>query len=463
MNKKILLINPPPNDFYKDMSIIFPNGGLLLLGELCQKRGCTVRILEMVAENIKIEDLRYIVSSFRPDIVGISMNTFQVKWSKNIIKTIKSLGNMLVVVGGVHPTSVGKNILKETPEIDISVIGEGEHSFLEIVEGRPLEEIEGICYDGCQTSKREHITDFSYIPLPNLDFVDLSKFDGTGYWGCSGKSMYIMASRGCPYRCIFCNKSLFGYKLRVREPDAVINEIKHLHEKYNIEEIFFQDDILNQNRDWVTTIFNLLIKSNLNKEMTFMVAFRANEKLVDDGLLRLAKEAGVRIIFYGVESGSQRILDNIKKDIKVTEIKRAFKMTRDAGIETVASFIIGLPGENKKSIRETISLYKEIKPTYADITVATPFPSTKFDELIRNNGCLLNSEYENYKYGGNYIRTEDLSTKQLDYFCSIISFGFHNHEWIFKLPIFLVGRNKYLCNLFNWIVKIFYKRVRRLF
>ena len=461
MSKKILLINPPPNNFHDNMSIMFPNGGLLLLGELCREKGYKVKILEMVAEDISMKDLKTIISSFRPDIVGISMNTFQVKWSKIIIRTIKSLGNMLVVVGGVHPTSIGKNILKEIPEVDISVIGEGEHSFLEIVEGKPLEEIKGICYDGCQTSKREPITDFSYIPLPNLDLVDLNKFDGTKYWGCSGRSMYVMASRGCPYRCIFCNKSLFGYKLRVREPDTVINEIKHLHEKYNIDEIFFQDDILNQNRDWVTTIFNLLIKSNLNKEMTFMVAFRANEKLVDDGLLRLAKEAGVRIIFYGVESGSQRILNNMKKDIKVTEIKRAFRMTKDAGIETVASFIIGLPGENEESIRETISLYKEINPSYADIAVATPFPSTKFDELLRNNGCLLNNVYENYKYGGNYIRTENLKTKQLDFFCSVISFGFHNHKWIFKLPVFLVGRNKHLYNLFNWIVKIFYKRVRR--
>lgn len=460
--KKILLINPPPNDFHNGMSIMFPNGGILLLGELCREKGHIVNILEMVAENINIEELRHIVSSLRPDIVGISMNTFQVKWSKTIIKTIKSLGNMLVVVGGVHPTSVGKNIFKEIPEIDVSVIGEGEHSFLEIVEGRPLEEINGICYNGHQTLKREPITDFSYIPLPNLDFVDLSKFDGTSYWGCSGRSMYIMASRGCPYRCIFCNKSLFGYKLRVREPDTVIDEIGYLHKKYNINEIFFQDDILNQNREWVTTIFNLLIKSNLNKEMTFMVAFRANEKLVDDGLLRLAKEAGVRIIFYGVESGSQRILNNMKKDINVSEIKRAFKMTIDAGIETVASFIIGLPGEDEESIRETISLYEEINPSYADIAVATPFPSTKFEELISKNGCLLSSEYENYKYGGNYIRTEDLSTKQLDYFCSVISFGFHSHRWIFKLPIFLVGRSKYLYNLFNWIVKIFYIRVRRL-
>lgn len=447
MIKRILLINPPPNDFNRGMSIMFPNGALLLLGELCRKCGYTVRILEMAAENISIEDLKTVISSFRPEVVGISMNTFQVKWSKVIIKTIKSLGDILVVVGGVHPTSVGKEILKEIPRIDISVIGEGEHSFLEIIEGKPLEEIKGICYGGHQTPKRESITDFSYIPLPNLDLVDLSKFDGTRYWGHSGKSMYVMASRGCPYRCIFCNKSLFGYKLRVREPEAVINEIKYLHEKYNIDEVYFQDDILNQNRGWLTTIFDSIVKSNLNSEMTFMVAFRANEKLVDETLLSLAKEAGVRIIFYGVESGSQRILNNMKKDIKVAGIKRAFKLTHDAGIETVASFIIGLPGENKESIRETISLYKEINPTYADIAVATPFPSTKFEELISNNGCLLNSEYETYKYGGNYIRTEDLNSEQLDYFRSVLSFGFHKHNWIFMLPIFLIAKNNILCKI----------------
>ena len=463
MKKRILLVNPPPNGFRNDIEIMHPNGALLLIGEMCKQRGHEVRIVEMAAYSIDISALREIIFSFNPDIVGISMSTFQTDWANEICITTKKISDASVVVGGAHPSAIGKEIFKEIPNADISVIGEGEFTFLEIVEGKRLEEIKGICYKGKMNELREPIMDFNYIPLPNLDMIDFSKFSGTTYWGGSQKSMYIMASRGCPFRCIFCSKSVFRHKVRFREPKKVMEEIKWLHEQYDIVEICFDDDLLNLNKRWIKDIFELIIANNLNN-IRYKVAFRVNKNLVDREILSLAKKAGVRIIFYGVESGSPKMLKNMKKDITVEEIERAFRLTHEAGIETVASFVIGLPGENEKTINETINLWRRLKPTYAGIGIAYPLPDTEFLKIVKERKYLVNNKYDDYRYGGNYgancIRTEELTTKQLNFFSPIIQFGFHNHEWIFKLPIFVVANNRLLCGISLLLIKIIHRAVR---
>ena len=452
--KKILLINPPSNDFCGNTKTSFPSGALILIGTMCKERNHNVKIIEMSAENIDLEKLKNITMSFKPDIVGVTMSTFQTLWTKKVSNLIKQINkNILVVLGGVHPSAVGSDIFNEVLGGDISVIGEGEFAFLDIVEDKKIDEIEGICYKKGTNKARLPQMGLDYIPLPDLSLIDRNKYTGTTYWGGTNNSMYIMASRGCPFCCIFCNKSVFGYKTRFRDPEKVIEEIKWLHDRYNIAEIFLQDDTLNLNRKWIEEILNLIIKNGLNTNISYMVAFRANKELIDKKLLDLAKQANIRIIFYGVESGSPEMLKTMKKGVTVEELERAFALTHRAGIETVASFIIGLPGENEKTIRETIGLWGRLKPTYADITVANPFPNTEFETIVKRQGYLLNKNYNDYRYGGNYIRTDELSNTQLDFFSLIILFGFHNHTWIFRLPIFSVGRNRLLCKISLWFMR----------
>lgn len=443
-SKKILLVNPLQNAFQKGMKSMYPSGALILIGTMCSLQGHNVKLIDMEADGIGVLEFKNIVSSFKPEIVGITVNTFQTKFAKKVAKVVKEINrNILTVIGGPHPSSVGLEFFKDFPYADVSVIGEGEFTFLEIIEGRNLEEIKGIFYNGKMNGLRPLVENIDHIPLSNLDLIDdVDKYTGIGRG--RQRSMFIMASRGCPFHCIFCNKSVFGTKVRFRKPSKIIEEIKWLHEQYGISEIYFQDDTFNLNRKWIEEILNLIIKNNLNKDITYLAPFRANKNLMDEKLLQLAKDANFQCVFYGVESGNQEMLNRMQKGLTLDEIKRAFTLTHKVGLKTIASFIIGLPGENRKTIKDTLNLWRELKPSYSGFTLATPFPSTEFERIVRENGQLFNGNYDEYRCGGSYVRTDELNGEELEFYSAILIFG-QGHEWIYNLPIFTIAKNKLFC------------------
>jgi len=366
----------------------------------------------MLADGVTMPKLRSILAEFDPDVVGLTMNTFQTRSAREVSRLVEEvLPRSLVVVGGPHPSSVEVEIFKDFPDIDVSVIGEGEHIFMEIIKGRNLEEIEGICYKGVMNPPREPADNLDYIPLPDLSLIDLSKFTGTYPTGAH-PSMYIMASRGCPFRCSFCNKSIWGRTVRFRDPKKVVEEIRWLGEN-GVKEIYFQDDTFNVNLKWAKSLLQLMIDEGLNRELIYKTDFRANEELLDEDLLELAKKAGFWMIFYGVESGSQKVLDRMRKDLTVREIERAFALTHKFGIKTYGSFIVGMPGENKETLRETFDLLRRINPSYYGFAYATPFPGTDLHKEVSMKGQLFCNNYDDYAYGKCVIRTDDLTREEL--------------------------------------------------
>lgn len=447
--KNILLVYPPQNVFCtKNM---YPSGALLLIGTMCYNRGHNVKIVDMATDKIGIAQLKNIVLSFAPDIVGITVNTFQTKFTKEVTKAVKEVNeNIITIAGGPHPSSLGLSFLNEFPHVDISVVGEGEFSFLEIVDGVDLKEIKGICYDGHVNDYRALATNLDHIPLSNLSLIeDINKYIGISG---NGHSMFIMASRGCPFNCTFCNKSVFGNKVRFRTPTKIIEEIKWLNEQYGISEIYFQDDTFNLNRKWTEEILNLIIDNKLNTGITYLAPFRANEKLVDERLLQLAKEANFVCIFYGVESGNQEMLNRMQKALTINEIKRAFVLTHKHGIKTIASFIIGLPGETSETFKDTLNLWRELKPSYSGFTLATPFPNTEFERIVRSKGHLFCVDYDKYRCGGSYVRTNDLTRIELEYYSGIAILG-QGHEWVYKFPIHEIAKTKLFCSVIVCIMR----------
>lgn len=444
--KKILLIDPPQNDYHKGMEKRYPSGALILIGTMCHNQGHDVKIVDMTVNDVDISKLKSIIASFKPNIVGITMNTFQTKFARKVAIAVKEVDeNILTIVGGPHPSSMGFKIFDDFPQVDISVLGEGEFTFLEIVEGRNFENIKGICYKGKINEPRQFAENLDYIPLPNLDLVDISKY--TGVFTGNQKSMYIMASRGCPSHCIYCNKSVFGHKVRYRKPSKVVEEVKWLHEQYGISAIYFQDDTFNLNRKWIDEILNLIIDNKLNEKISFVAPFRANKNLVDKELLHLAKDAGFEQISFGVESGNQEMLNRMKKGLNISDIKRAFKLTNEIGLKPFAFLMIGLPGENENTIRDTLNLRRELKSS-SGFSLAIPFPNTKFEEIVKEKGHLLSNNYDEYCSGGSYIRTDELNRKQLEFYYAIVTFS-DNHDWILKLPIHTISKNTIICEVYH--------------
>lgn len=438
MNKRILLINPPQNAHHKGTTSRYPSGALLLIGTMCQEGGHSVKIYDGSVDNT---DLKHIVCEYKPDIVGITVNTFQTKYASQYLKIIKDINdNILTVIGGPHVSGIGLESLTYFEYSDIAVIGEGELTFLDIAEEKDFFNIPGICYRGKITEPRLPLKSLDYIPLTNLDLVDITKYES------KGKSMFIMASRGCPYGCIYCNKSIFGTRVRFRKPETILEEIKWLYNQYGITEIYFQDDTFNLRREWIDKILTLIIENGLNKNILYQAPFRANEKLVDEKLLSLAKEANFKTILYGVENGNQDMLNRMHKGLTISEIKRAFKLTHDAGLNTIGAFMIGLPGETVETIKDSINLWKEIRPTYLGIAPAIPFPNTQFENEVRESGHLVNSNYNDYRCGGSYIRTAKLTKNELYFYSSVAQVG-QRHAWVYKFPIFTIGENWLLCGI----------------
>jgi radical SAM superfamily enzyme YgiQ (UPF0313 family) len=413
---KILLVCPQEN--IPTSAEGYPSGALLLLGSMLYELGHDVAVVQMITDRIDAAGIEDRTREFRPDIVGITMNTYQTRSAREISQAVKKVSkNIRVVTGGPHPSALQLDTFRYFPDIDIVVCGEGEETFMEIVEGKPLSEIQGICYEGTLNPPRPFIQDFSYIPRTNLDLIGgregIKRFQGP-YPNGPMPSMFIMASRGCFGRCKFCNTPVFwGSKVRTRTAETVIQEIEWLHKRYGITEIYFQDDTFNANKQWAETVLNLIIEKGLNRNISYRLCFRVNKPLINPELLQLAKRANVWLIFYGTENGNQEMLKAMGKNITIAEIERAFRMTHEAGIKTITSFLIGNMGETKQTVYDSIALAKRLKTYVAGFSMAIPFPGTGLREEMIAKGHLLEADYDLYGAEKCVIRTDELSPDEM--------------------------------------------------
>lgn len=404
---KVLLINPYiPMKRYLAQVEQFPNGALLLLGTILENEGHTVKVVHMMADGVNLKQLEQTVRIFRPEIVGITAITFQARTLRETSKVVKEARNKVVVVaGGSHISallSMDSPPFEDYPDIDYFVVGEGDFVISKLLNKKP-------------TSKYIIPRSMSKLIVPpvNMGLVDIGRFAGAYPLG-PRPGMFVMGSRGCPFKCTFCSRSVFGNTVRYREPIAVVDDAERLAKDWGIREIFFQDDTFNINRKWAEEILHLIVKRKLNKKLCFRTPCRVNEKLIDLDLLKLMKEAGFWLIFYGVESGNPRMLDKMRKDISVGEIVRAFRLTRQAGIKAEASFIVGLPGETADTIQNSIKLWNWIKPDWCSFTRAIPFPGTELYEEVKQSGHLLIESFDDIEVDKVMCRTEALTGEEID-------------------------------------------------
>ncbi len=387
----ILLVKPQKNK--PELFDETPSLALLTLGTLAENEGHIVHVIHMASDQLMIREA---LTAYHPDILGITCNTFQVKSAKHIAEYARKWSKDLrIVLGGPHAVAYDGIA-------DDIVIGQGENKWLEIL--------------GAKT-RIESIDD-----IPQLDYslVDLSKFPGISPVGAV-PSMSMMASRGCPFKCSFCNTPIFwGKKVQYKDPKLIVDEVNYLRGQFGIKEIFFQDDTFNLNHDWAEAIFNYIIEWELNEQMIFKIACRVNEKLFTQKFLDKAKEAGVWNIFFGIESGSQEMLDSMHKGITLDEVRRAVRMTHEAHISTQCSFIIGMPGETQATIEETVKFLEELHPNMTGFCYACPFPQTELDGIVTHKKHKRDIPYEEYGYGMVLCRTDKLSYEDLATYSELV-------------------------------------------
>lgn len=418
---KVLFINPTTRHLGIPLTV-YPPLGVLSISAVLRNAGHEVRFLDADVEEIGLECIQQAVRDFSPQMVGITMSTLQCRSAFELAKMIRRLSEKVwIIVGGPHPSALKGEILNSCSSIDIVVYGEGEATALELAEmvddGRSLKGIQGICFRDETTivvnPPRKQIENLDSLPRPALDLaMPIRRYQGSYPVGAR-PSIQLMASRGCPFNCTFCSNSVWGRKLRLRSPKSVLDEVEWLRNDFKVKEIFFQDDTFNANRDWFETICNGIIDRGLNRKIVFRAPFRANEELIDSKILRLAKQAGFWMIFYGVESGNQKILNSVNKNLKLAEIERAFRLTKKLGIKTYASFMIGNLGENRSTVRETIDFALRLDPDFYGFAIANPYPGSELYKVAKERGY-INSGFDGYSLSKYVMDGGDLSAKDVN-------------------------------------------------
>jgi len=380
----ILLINPP-NIAVQNNPMPF---GLAYIASYLEKNNFSVRILDLSVTRLSNSQVIGYIKKMKPKTVGISCMSVHVDFVKAMTKKIKEFSDIRIFVGGIHPTALTEKSMKEMQDVDVFVIGEGEITALQLMKGEKIGSIKGISYVKNGKLKinppRELMPDLDKLPHPARHLLPGIANYTLGFdWEGRTPAATIFSSRGCPFGCIYCaSKVMWKGFVRFRSVKNVLNEIDCLVKEYNVREILFYDDHFTLNKKRLHGICNGLLKRNY--DLTWCCLSRADS--IDIKTARLMKKSGCHMISFGVESGSQKVLDGMEKRVKVKDIINAFSVCRKAGINTKASFIFGGPRETHETIQETRRLLKTILPDYAWFFIMTPMPGTKLYKLHEESG-----------------------------------------------------------------------------
>jgi radical SAM superfamily enzyme YgiQ (UPF0313 family) len=381
----ILLLSPGKN--LKGIGTLKtpPLGLGYIAGILRRDTNFNVKIIDLSIENINIEK-----EAKWSDVLGVSINALLVNSALKIISKFKEINeNIIVVIGGPYPTAVPE--IARTKIIDYVILGEGEYPFKDLVislnRGEKPHNVPGIYFyeeGNLISNPPKTIYNLDSLPFPAYDLLNINKYN---IRGCRKPFMTIITSRGCPFNCIYCTHCVHGYEFRFRTPENVLQEILYLKDKFRIKEIAIMDDNFAVNKKRAIEICDLIIKENLNLRFSLLNGIRI--ETLDKNLLKKLKEAGVYKIAFGLESGSKRIQKNINKNLNLKLAEKVVKMTKDLDIITVGYFMLGLPGDDRKSMQDTINFAKRINPDYAFFHITIPFPGTPLYEMIRKDGKFL--------------------------------------------------------------------------
>jgi len=402
---RFVFVQPP----FKNWAVINPPLGLAYLSAVLRQKMASVEVfvIDANAERITPQEATKKILELKPDVLGVTITTPQVDVALDIIKKVKSSLDIPVIVGGPHPTVMPQELLA-CEEVDIVARSEAEETIVELGQYfcglRQLSSIKGVSFK--ENGRMQHnpdrplINELDCLPFPAWDTFPLHRYSSIG--GKKGFCLPVMSSRGCPFGCVFCYKGVFGRTWRARSPENVIAELLYLRDKFKIEEFVFLDDNFALDEERALRICDGIIQGKLNLpwRLSSGIAVKSSSSRI---FLKL-KEAGCYQVAIAVESGNRAVLDYINKGITLEQIENTFRLAREAGLETVAFFMIGNLTENEKTMDDTIRFAIKLSPDLAAFTVATPYPGTRMYEIIEKEGRMVFGKWEDLaSYAGRAV------------------------------------------------------------
>jgi anaerobic magnesium-protoporphyrin IX monomethyl ester cyclase len=414
---KVLLINPPQT-FYPGSEQ--PAGnlplGLMYIAAILQKADYNVEILdaflaatfhkngETITVGMSFERIKQEIQSRKPNIVGISGPfTCQIENSIKMSNLTKEVDpSILTVIGGPHVTLVSEEFLEEAKDVDIAVTGEGEYTMLEIAQvfdgKKQLSEVRGITYrkngKAIVNPPRALIENLDDLPYPAYDLVDMELYlnpKKIGYRSFRDRAISMITSRGCPFNCCFCAVHLhMGRDFRAHSAEYVLKHIEYVVGKFDVKNIYFEDDNLTMDLARFEAICDGLISKKVKIGWETPNGVRAD--CLSLNLLKKMKKSGCQSVFFGVESGDQQILDKvICKSLDLSRVVEVAKICKDIGLKTGAFYIIGFPGEKKENMQRTVNFALGLKRDFdvgMHLFIATPSYGTRLYDECKAKGYI---------------------------------------------------------------------------
>lgn len=445
---RILILNPPhqiailregrcqaPQNARKNC---IPQMTIAYIAGMLEK-GNTLKVFDCIASGTSADEIFALARDFSPELVLVNTTTPSINSDINFVKVFKEkLPEAFIALFGTHVTAMHDVIMKQFDFIDCVIRGEPEWAVLELVNFlREKSFNRGI--PGCTmrinnqlvvSTDRKFNEDLDSLGLPAWDYFDLSKYLHPVF---NKPYLMVNTSRGCGHSCIFCVASVFyGKKVRYRSVENVLDEIEqHVIGKFKVRHIWMYADDFTKSPEFVKKLCHGIIDRKL--KIVWWSNTRAD--IYDREMFTLMKKAGCYMLSIGGESANTTILKNIKKRTNPELIERMVKMLRRVGIDSLVYFLIGLPGETRESIRETLNFCKKINPDYVEFYPATPYPGTEFFDIALKQNLIINKNWDYYFCGGDkfVIEIPGISKKELD---EILRKNYR--DYYFRLRYFLI-------------------------
>ncbi len=407
---EILLVNPKYE--YKKIQIwrhdrVWPPLDLAIAASILRKDGHHVEILDINAlpetvinnERIKKFDKIFVTSASldRWQCPHLDIDSFL-----STVRELKKINSgAKIYVFGSHPTMRPKEVLEMTGA-DAAIISEPELTIQNLCkDDGNLSKIEGIAYlnnNQLKITKPGDLADLSKFPVPAFDLLPMEKY----YYEIMGDRFTLLeTTRGCPFLCTFCSEDqMYGIRYRMKSLELIEKELDVCIKEFGVKNIYFIDLEFTLSKGFVNDICDMMIRNNYR----IAWACQTRADTVDFVLLKKMKMAGCRVIHFGLESGSPRILESTGKKITLDNIRKGIKLAKKVGMEVVCFSMMGLPNETKEDMEMTIKFAKEVDPDYISFHVATPYPGTKFYEAVKNEiKGVFPTSYEGV-YSQNFIK-----------------------------------------------------------
>lgn len=394
---RILLINPFGSNWVEgredktETAIRMAPMGILSIAAYLEQQGVETALHDCrgPVTLVGTADVMARVAEFKPDMVGFTAVTSSFLNAYRQAEAIKQTApHIKTIVGGVHVSALRGKILEQYPAIDYLVTGEGEKAMAELAAGAAPGTIQGLVYrDGTSIKDnglRTDLVELDSLPFPAYHKLEgfPKRFEAALFNYPKAPTATIISSRGCPYQCSYCDRSVYRRSFRFNSPEYLYEHMAFLKKNFNVRHVFFYDDLFTFNRERIEKFCSLLLQKPLG--MTYNCAVRVGH--IDDALLKMLKASGCWMVSLGIESGAPEILARHKTKVDFNEMKTTVARIQKAGIRAKGLFMMGLPGETEETVKMTTDFINGLGLDDMNMTKFTPFPGSPIYQNILEEG-----------------------------------------------------------------------------